>query len=41
MDSIGTQQYYALVSSFDMDWEGDLSFTEEMLKIAFKSYGKI
>lgn len=38
---MGVQQYYEMVSSFDVSWRDGLSFTESMLRLAFASYGKI
>ena len=38
---MGVQQYYQLISSFDATWRDQLSFTENMLRIAFSAYGKI
>jgi hypothetical protein len=38
---MGTNKYYELISSIDMQWEQGLSFTEKMLRIAFSNYGKI
>lgn len=38
---MGANKFYEIISSFDVNWKEGLSFTENMLKSAFASYGKI